>query len=31
MLLPESGTWRLFLLTYIDHRHLTATVTLHVA
>ena len=31
MLLPEPGTWRLFLLTYIHGKHLTPTFTLHVA
>ncbi len=29
ILLPETGTWRLFLLTYIDGHHLTTTFTLH--
>lgn len=28
VLLPEPGTWRLFLLTYIDGRHITAPFTL---
>lgn len=30
VLLPEPGTWRLFLLTYINGRHLTPTFTLNV-
>lgn len=30
VLLPEPGTWRLFLLTYINGRHITPTFTLHV-
>ncbi len=29
VLLPEPGTWRLFLLTYIDGRHITAPFTLN--
>ena len=31
VLLPEPGTWRLFLLTYIHRKHLTPTFTLHVS
>jgi hypothetical protein len=31
VLLPEPGTWRLFLLTYIDGKHLTPTFTLNVS
>jgi hypothetical protein len=31
VLLPEPGTWRLFLLTYIHGKHLTPTFTLHVS
>jgi len=31
VLLPEPGTWRLFLLTYINGKHLTPTFTLHVS
>jgi hypothetical protein len=31
VLLPEPGTWRLFLLTYIHGKHLTPMFTLHVA
>ena len=31
VLLPEPGTWRLFLLTYIHGKHLTAMFTLRVA
>jgi hypothetical protein len=30
VLLPESGTWRMFLLTYLHHHVVTATFTLHV-
>jgi hypothetical protein len=30
VLLPEPGTWRLFLLTYIHGKHITPTFTLHV-
>ena len=29
VLLPEPGTWRLFLLTYINGRHITAPFTLN--
>jgi hypothetical protein len=29
VLLPEPGTWRMFLLTYIDGHHLTAPFTLN--
>jgi hypothetical protein len=29
VLLPEPGTWRMFLLTYINHRHLTAPFVLN--
>ena len=29
VLLPEPGTWRMFLLTYIDGRHITAPFTLN--
>jgi hypothetical protein len=29
VLLPEPGTWRLFLLTYIDGHHITAPFTLN--
>lgn len=29
VLLPEPGTWRLFLLTYINGRHITPTFTLN--
>jgi hypothetical protein len=29
VLLPEPGTWRVFLLTYIDGRHITAPFTLN--
>lgn len=29
VLLPEPGTWRLFLLTYIDGQHITAPFTLN--
>jgi hypothetical protein len=31
VLLPEPGTWRVFLLTYIDHHYLTAPFTLNAA
>jgi hypothetical protein len=31
ILLPEPGTWRLFLLTYIGGRHITVPFTLNVA
>jgi hypothetical protein len=31
VLLPEPGTWRLFLLTYINRRYLTAPFTLQAA
>lgn len=31
VLLPEPGTWRMFLLTYIDGRHITAPFTLNVS
>lgn len=31
VLLPEPGTWRLFLLTYIHGKHLTPMFTLHVS
>jgi len=31
VLLPEPGTWRLFLLTYIHSKHITPTFTLHVS
>jgi hypothetical protein len=30
VLLPESGTWRMFLLTYLHQHVVTATFTLHV-
>jgi len=29
ILLPEPGTWRMFLLTYVNGHHLTVTYTLH--
>ncbi len=29
VLLPEPGTWRLFLLTYINGRHMTPPFTLN--
>jgi hypothetical protein len=31
VLLPEPGTWRLFLLTYVGGRHLVTTYTLNVS